>query len=171
MAQITEVAPDLFRITTFVEPFNLQFSQFLVRDDEPLLFHTGPRALFPVIKEAVASLIDLENLRWIGFSHFEADECGTLPEWQTLAPQSTAVCSLVGKLVSVDDCLSLRPAKGMSDGEVLQTGRYRASAFSRRRMCRIAGKLGCCSKKRSRRSCVRISSIKAAMGNRSRNRM
>ena len=125
MAQITEVAPDLVRITTFVEPFNLQFSQFLVRDDEPLLFHTGPRALFPVIKEAVASLIDLENLRWIGFSHFEADECGTLPEWQTLAPQSTAVCSLVGKLVSVDDCLSLRPAKGMSDGEVLQTGRYR----------------------------------------------
>lgn len=125
MATITEVAPDLFRITTFVEPFNLQFSQFLVRDDEPLLFHTGPRALFPAIKEAVASLIDLPRLRWIGFSHFESDECGTLPEWQQLAPQSTAVCSLVGKLVSVDDCLALRPAKGMADGEVLQTGRYR----------------------------------------------
>jgi len=125
MTMITEVAPDLFRIATFVEPFNLQFSQFLVRDEEPLLFHTGPRALFAVVREAVASLIDLQSLRWIGFSHFEADECGTLPEWQSLAPQSMAVCSMVGKLVSVDDCLALRPAKGMTDGEVLQTGKYR----------------------------------------------
>lgn len=125
MAHITEVAPDLFRITTFVKPFNLQFSQFLVRDDEPLLFHTGPRALFSEVKAAVASLIDLETLRWIGFSHFESDECATLPEWQQLAPQSEAVCSLVGKLVSVDDCLALRPAKGMTDGEVLRTGTHR----------------------------------------------
>jgi uncharacterized protein YecA (UPF0149 family) len=62
-------------------------------------------------------------LRWIGFSHFEADECESLPEWQQLAPQSDAVCSLVSKLVSVDDCLALRPAKGMTDGEVLKTGR------------------------------------------------
>ncbi|NOT23009.1 MAG: MBL fold metallo-hydrolase [Nitrospiraceae bacterium] len=125
MAQITEVAPDLFRITTFLEPYNLQFNQFLVRDDEPLLFHTGPRVLFPAVKEAVAALIDLQTLRWIGFSHFEADECGSLPEWQELARHSTAVCSLVGKLVNVDDCLAIRPAKGMTDGEVLQTGKYR----------------------------------------------
>lgn len=125
MAHITEIAPDLFRITTFVKPFNLQFSQFLVRDDEPLLFHTGPRALFSEVKAAVASLIDLQALRWIGFSHFESDECATLPEWQQLAPQSQAVCSVVGKLVSVDDCLVLRPAKGMTDGKVLQTGTCR----------------------------------------------
>lgn len=125
MTQITEVAPDLFRITTYLEPLNLQFSQFLVRDAEPLLYHTGPRALFPAVKEAVASLIDIRALRWIGFSHCEADECGSLPEWQQLAPQSEAVCSLVGKLVSVDDCLALRPAKGMADGEVLETGKYR----------------------------------------------
>ena len=124
MAQITEVAPDLFRITTFIEPFNLQFSQFLVRDEEPLLFHTGPRMMFPAVKEAVASLIEPVRLRWVAFSHFEADECGTLPEWQTLAPRSLAVCSLVGKLVSVDDCLALRPAKGLADGEILETGRY-----------------------------------------------
>ena len=64
-------------------------------------------------------------MRWIGFSHFEADECESLPEWQQLAPQSDAVCSMVGKLVSVDDCLALRPAKGMTDGEVLETGKYR----------------------------------------------
>ena len=125
MAQITEVAPDLFRMTTFLAPFDLQFSQFLVRDEQPLLFHTGPRALFADVHAAVASLIDVRTLRWIGFSHFEADECGSLPEWQQVAPQADAVCSLVGKLVSVDDCLALRPAKGMTDGEVLHTGRYR----------------------------------------------
>ncbi|GKS58565.1 hypothetical protein YTPLAS18_20920 [Nitrospira sp.] len=125
MATITEVAPDLFRITEYVAPFDLQFSQYLLRDTQPLLFHTGPRALFPAMKEAVQSLIDPRNIRWIGFSHFEADECGTLPEWQTLAPGADALCSTVGKLVSVDDCLSLRPARGMSDGDVLETGTYR----------------------------------------------
>lgn len=125
MARITEIAPDLFQITTFVEPFNIQFSQFLMRDDQPLLFHTGPRALFPEVKAAVSSLIGLQTLRWIGFSHFESDECATVPEWQQLAPYSEVVCSVVGKVVSVDDCLALRPAKGMGDGEVIETGRYR----------------------------------------------
>ena len=125
MAKITEIAPDLFRITTFVEPFNIQFSQFLLRDDQPLLFHTGPRALLSEVKAAVASLIEPQTLRWIGFSHFESDECATVPEWQQLAPHSEVVCSVVGKMVSVDDCLALRPAKGMVDGEVLETGRYR----------------------------------------------
>ncbi len=125
MTKITEIAPDLFRLATFVEPFNIQFSQFLVRDDQPLLFHTGPRALFADVKTAVASLIDPQTLRWIGFSHFESDECATVPEWQQLAPQSEVLCSVVGKMVSVDDCLALRPAKGMVDGEVLETGRYR----------------------------------------------
>ena len=125
MARITEIAPDLFQITTFVALFNIQFSQFLVRDNEPLLFHTGPRALFADVKAAVASLIDPQTLRWIGFSHFESDECATVPEWQQLAPHSEVVCSLVGTMVSVDDCLVLRPAKGMADDEVLKTGRYR----------------------------------------------
>ncbi len=125
MAKITEIAPDLFRITTFVEPFNIQFSQFLMRDEEPLLFHTGPRALFSEVKASVASLIDPQTLRWIGFSHFESDECATVPEWQQLAPKSDVVCSLVGKMVSVDDCLALRPAKGMADGGILETGKYR----------------------------------------------
>jgi flavorubredoxin len=130
MTQVTEIAPDLFRIVTFVASFNLQFSQFLVRDEAPLLFHTGPRALFPAVQKAVASLIDPATLRWIGFSHVESDECGSLSEWQQLAPQSIAVCSMVGKLVSVDDCMAIRPAKGMNDGEVLETGAYRFQFLS-----------------------------------------
>ena len=75
---VTEVAPDLFRICTFIPDFKLQFCQFLVKDDEPLLYHTGMNGLFPLIKEAVASVLDPATLRWISFSHFEADECGAL---------------------------------------------------------------------------------------------
>ena len=125
MTQITEIAPDIYRISTFIPEGNLQFNQFLVRDEQPLLYHTGMKGLFPVVRDAVATLIDLSTLRWIGFSHFEADECGALTEWQTLAPETTAVCSFVGKMVSVDDVVARRPAQAMADGEVFSTGKYR----------------------------------------------
>ncbi|MCP9469716.1 MAG: MBL fold metallo-hydrolase [Nitrospira sp.] len=125
MPIVSEIAPDLFRLSIYVPDIDLQFNQFLVRDEEPLLFHTGPRAMFAAVRDAVATVLDPATIRWIGFSHFEADECGSLPEWQQVAPQSTAVCSLVGKLVSVDDCMALRPALGMKDGDVLNTGAYR----------------------------------------------
>lgn len=124
MTTITEIAPDLYRLSTFNAEANLQFNQFLVRDDEPLLFHTGMRSLFPLVREAVAKLIDPTTLRWIGFSHFEADECGSLREWQQLAPEATAVCSLVGKIVSVDDVVAARPAQPLEDDELISTGRY-----------------------------------------------
>jgi flavorubredoxin len=125
MTQITEIAPDIYRISTFMPEADLQFNQFLVRDDEPLLFHTGMRGLFPVVRDAVAKLLPPPEIRWIGFSHFEADECGALREWQTLAPAATAVCSLVAKLVSVDDVVALRPAQALADGEQLCTGKHR----------------------------------------------
>ncbi|TKB73843.1 MAG: hypothetical protein E8D46_08125 [Nitrospira sp.] len=97
MTTVSEIAPDLFRISTFVKEFDLQFNQFLVRDEEPLLFHTGPRVMFAAVRDAVATLLNPAKVKWVGFSHLEADECGALPEWQQLAPESTAVCSLVGK--------------------------------------------------------------------------
>ena len=125
MTQINEIAPDVFRICTFVPEGNLQFNQFLVRDEQPLLFHTGMKALFPVVRDAIATLIDPSTIRWIGFSHFEADECGALTEWQTLAPEATPVCSFVGKMVSVDDVVARRPARALADGEVLDTGKNR----------------------------------------------
>ena len=121
---VTEVAPDVYRISTFIPEIDLQFCQFLIKDEEPLLFHTGMRALFPVVSEAVATVIDPAKIRWISFSHFEADECGALNEWLEIAPQAQAVCSMVGALVSVNDFAS-RPAKGMTDGEALATGKYR----------------------------------------------
>jgi flavorubredoxin len=121
---ITEIAPDVYRISTYVPELDMQFNQFLIRDDEPLLFHTGHRAMFPLIRDAVASIIDPSKIRWLGFSHFEADECGALNEWLHSAPAAEPVCSMVGALVSVND-FAVRPAKGMSDGEVLLTGKYR----------------------------------------------
>lgn len=124
MTKITEIAPETYRISTYVPGAGLGFSQFLVRDDEPLLFHTGGRALFPMVYEAVSKILDPASVRWIGFSHFEADECGSLNEWQEIAPEATAVCSLVGKLVSVDDFAPKNPAKGMLDGEEFSTGSH-----------------------------------------------
>lgn len=120
---ITEIAPDVFRLSLYIAEANLQFNQFLVRDDEPLLFHTGMRAIFPQVHEAVASLIDPAALRHIGFSHFEADECGSLNEWLAIAPKAEAVCSFVGSVVSVNDFAS-RPARGLMDGDMFSTGKY-----------------------------------------------
>ncbi len=125
MSQITEIAPDIFKITTYISEIDLQFHQFLVRDDEPLLYHTGMRGIFPMVQESVAKLIDPATLRWIGFSHFEADECGSLREWQKAAPDATAICSLVAKVVSVDDVVAERPARALDDGEVIATGKFR----------------------------------------------
>lgn len=124
MTTITEVAPDIFRINTFIPEADLGFTQFLVRDEEPLLYHSGMRGLFPIVRDAVATLIDPAKLRWIGFSHFEADECGSLNEWQMIAPDATAVCSMIGKEVSVDDFAPKNPAKGMVDGEEFSIGTH-----------------------------------------------
>ena len=121
---VTEIAPNVYRISTFVPEIDLQFSQFLIKDDEPLLFHTGMNVLFPAVREAVSTILDPSTIRWISFSHFEADECGSLNKWLHIAPNAQAVCSLVGALVSIND-FALRPAKGMNDGEVLNTGQYR----------------------------------------------
>ena len=121
---VTEIAPDVYRISNYVPEIDLQFNQFLIRDDEPLLFHCGQRAIFPLVRDAVATIIDPAKIRWLGFSHFEADECGALNEWLQVAPDAEAVCSMVGALVSVND-YAARPAKGMSDGEILGTGKYR----------------------------------------------
>ncbi len=80
MYKLDEIAPDLFRVSVFVPEINLQFNHFLVRDEEPLLYHTGLRRMFPLVREAVSKVIDPAKIRWISFSHFEADECGALNE-------------------------------------------------------------------------------------------
>lgn len=128
MAKIDEIAPDLFRLSVYVPELDMQFNHFLVRDDEPLLFHTGLRRMFPLLRDAVATLIDPRQLRYISWSHFESDECGALNDWLQIAPHAEPVCTLIGKLVSVDD-FSSRPARGMTADDVLTTGKYRYRFF------------------------------------------
>jgi len=124
MTTIHEIAPDLFRLSIYVSEFDMQFNHFLVRDEEPLLFHAGLKGMFPALREGVAKLIDPTKLRHIAWSHFESDEIGALNHWLELAPQAQPVCTLVGKLVTVDD-FSIRPARGMTADDVLVTGKYR----------------------------------------------
>lgn len=124
MTSIDEIAPDLFRLSIYAPGLDMQFNHFLVRDEEPLLFHAGLRGMFAPLREAVASLIDPATLRHVGWSHFESDECGALNDWLRVAPRAQPVCTLVGKIVNVDD-FSLRPALGMTANDVLSTGKYR----------------------------------------------
>ena len=124
MAAIDEIAPDVFRISLYEPALDMQFNHFLVRDDAPLLFHTGYRRAFQPLREAVATLIDPAALRWVGWSHFESDECGALNDWLRAAPHAEPVCSFVGKVVNVDD-FSIRPARGMGKDDVIDTGRHR----------------------------------------------
>lgn len=121
---VTEIAPDVFRISTFNPDFGIQFNQFLIRDDEPFLMHTGMRKMFPATLAAAASILDPATVRWIGFSHFESDECGALNEWLKTAPRAQAVCSFVGAVVTVNDFAD-RPARSLADAEILPTGRHR----------------------------------------------
>jgi flavorubredoxin len=124
MSRIDEIAPDLFRVSVYVPQFDLQFNHFLIRDDEPLLFHTGMRRMFPEVRDAVARLIDPATLRWISWSHFEVDECGALNEWLAVAPQAQAICSQVGAMVNIGDFAD-RPPVGLSKDDVIETGRHR----------------------------------------------
>jgi flavorubredoxin len=122
--RIHEIADGIYRINTPLDIPNgaFSFNQYLVVDDEPLLFHTGPQKLFPYVREAVSRVLDPERLRWIAFSHYEADECGSLNDWLATAPQAQPLCSAVAAMVSVDD-VAIRPARALADGETFSIGR------------------------------------------------
>jgi flavorubredoxin len=123
---VAEVADGVYRINTPVEfPGGLgafSFNQYLLVDEQPLLFHTGPRRMFPLVREAVASVIPVERMRWIAFSHVEADECGSLNEWLAAAPQAAPLCGSLAALISIGD-MADRPPRGLADGESLSLGK------------------------------------------------
>ncbi len=123
---VHEIADGIHRINTPV-PIGpsgwFSFNQYLIVDDAPLLFHTGPRKLFPLVLEAVATLIPVKNLRYVALSHFEADECGSLNEWLAAAPRAVPVCGQVAAMVSVADYAD-RPPHGLADGEELTLGSH-----------------------------------------------
>lgn len=123
--RITEIADGIFRLSTFVPaiapPRGFTFNQFVIRGDEALLFHAGHRRMFPSISEALARIVAPERLRWIGFGHFEADECGGLNEWLAWAPQAEACHGALGCDVSIADFADRAP-RPLTDGEVIDVG-------------------------------------------------
>jgi flavorubredoxin len=125
---IVEIGDGIYRISTPVPPMpalpaGFTFNQFLIADDEPLLFHTGPRRMFPLVREAIETVIPVSSLRYLGISHFEADECGALNELLEVAPRAVPLCGAVAKMVSVDDVAD-REALGLGDGEKLPLGKH-----------------------------------------------
>jgi flavorubredoxin len=127
---VHEIASGIFRISTPVPPNpglpgGFTFNQFLVVDEQPLLFHTGLHRMFPLVHEAVAHVLgDVARLRWVSFSHYEADECGSLNEWLAAAPRAEAACSSIGATVSVGD-VSARPPRALADGDEIALGQKR----------------------------------------------
>jgi len=124
--RVDEVADGIYRISTRLDviPGGFTFNSYLIDDDEPLLFHTGMKKLFPMTVEAVASVMPVEKLRWIGGSHFEGDEFGALNEFLTVAPDATPFGAEIGVLTSLSDFAS-RPAHALRDGQELTVGKHR----------------------------------------------
>jgi flavorubredoxin len=120
---ITEIAPDVYRICVLYKEIDLQFCHFLVKDEQPLLFHTGFRTMFSEVREGVSKILDPARLRWISWSHFESDECGALNDWLAVAPHAEPACNMIGGLVNIND-FALRPPRVLGPRDVLKTGAY-----------------------------------------------
>ncbi len=129
---VTEIASDIYRISTWipdVSPEGFTFNQFLVAGDEPLIFHTGPRMMFPLVAEAVATVLPVESLRWITFGHVESDECGAMNMWLAAAPDSQVAHGALGCDVSLNDMCD-RPPRALDEGEVINIGGKRLRQIS-----------------------------------------
>jgi len=123
---VHEIANGIYRINTPVViegAGGFSFNQYLIADDEPLIFHTGPRKMFPLVREAVVSVLPVERLRYIAFSHVESDECGSLNQWLGAAPHAVPLCGAVAALVSIGD-LADRAPRALADGELLALGKH-----------------------------------------------
>jgi flavorubredoxin len=119
--RIDEIADDVFRLSTFVPDANIMFNQFVVRAEEPLLFHCGLRALFPLVSDAVSRVVPLDQLRWITFGHVEADECGAMNQFLAAAPDASVAHGAIGCIVQVND-LADRPPRALANDDVIDLG-------------------------------------------------
>jgi len=129
---VHEIAPGIYRISSFIPevgPEGFTFNQFLIVADEPLLFHTGGRGMFPLVAEAVASVMPIEKLRWISFGHLESDECGSMNMWLSSAPRSQVAFGRLGCNISLSD-LCDRPPRALDDGELIDLGGKRVRQIS-----------------------------------------
>ena len=122
--RVDEIAEGIFRISTPIDviPGGFTFNQYLIADDEPLLFHTGMRALFPAVRAAIERVLPIQNLRWVACSHHEPDECGSLNDFLAAAPRATALTGQIGAVVTIGG-EAIRPPRSLADGETLRLGR------------------------------------------------
>jgi flavorubredoxin len=118
---VDEIADGIYRLSTYVPEADFMFNQFVVDADEPLLFHCGPRQMFPLVSEAAARVMPLAKMRWITFGHVEADECGSMNEWLAAAPDAQVAHGATGVMVSLND-LADRPPRPLQHGEVIDLG-------------------------------------------------
>lgn len=122
--RVTEIADGIHQLTTVVPGAPVAFNQYLITAEEPMLFHTGMRGMFPLVSQAAATVLDPTSLRWISFGHVEADESGAMNDWLALAPRATVAQSQIGCMVSLGD-LADRPPRPLDDGEILDIGGHR----------------------------------------------
>jgi flavorubredoxin len=122
--RLTEIADGVHQLTTHLPEMDFGFNQFLVSADEPLLFHTGLRQMFPSVSDTVSRVVPVDRMRWVAVGHVEADECGSMNAWLRVAPQSTVVQGVTGCMVSLGD-LADREPRPLADGEVLDIGGHR----------------------------------------------
>ena len=124
---VAEIESGIYRINTPISipggPGRFSFNQYLLAGDAPFVFHSGPRQLFPLVKEAIETILPLERIAFVGLSHFEADECGALNEYLQAAPDCVPVCGRIAAMTSVGD-FAIRPPRALADGEELQLGRH-----------------------------------------------
>jgi flavorubredoxin len=128
---VEEVAEGIYRINTPVVipgEGGFSFNQYLILDTDPVLFHTGPRKMFPLVRDAVASVLPVDRLRYIALSHVEADECGSLNDWLAVAPHALPLCGPVAAMVSIEDLADRRP-RALADGEALSLGTHTVRWF------------------------------------------
>jgi len=118
--RVTEIAPGIHQLSTFVGA-PVGFNQYLITADEPMLFHTGLRQMFPLVSAGVAKVLGPATLRWVGFGHVEADGCGSMNEWLGAAPHATVAQGAIGCMVSIGD-LADRPPRALANGETLDIG-------------------------------------------------
>jgi flavorubredoxin len=129
--RVDEIADGIYRLSTYVPevgPSGFAFNQFVVKADEPLLFHCGPRQMFPLVSDAAARVVPLEQFRWITFGHVEADECGSMNDWLAVAPHAEVAHGATGVLVSLNDMADRAP-RILEDGEVIDLGGKRVRHF------------------------------------------
>jgi flavorubredoxin len=127
--RIDEITDGIYRISTPVREIasGFSFNQYLLTGDQPMLFHTGPRRMHALVQEAISSVLDVKELRYIGFSHFESDECGSLNEFLSLAPNAEPLCGRVNRMIN-GDCFD-KPARALADEETLALGKYTVRWF------------------------------------------